>query len=131
MLDDCYFFNCIKAIQFLMCVNYKCFPHKSQTKQRKHNKKNDLIFYYYINNNKMEQLYLTQLTPQERKAHDIAKSHLGTSFDILRSNGYKAWINKQDKETLLSFSSSGGPSSSSSGGPSSSSSGGPPSTVQK
>jgi len=79
----------------------------------------------------MEQLYLTQLTPQERKAHDIAKSHLGTSFDILRSNGYKAWINKQDKETLLSFSSSGGPSSSSSGGPSLSSSGGPPSTVQK
>ena len=50
----------------------------------------------------MEQLYLKQLTPQERKAHDIAKSHLGTSFDILRSNGYKAWINKQDKESLLS-----------------------------
>lgn len=127
MLDDCYFFNCIKAIQFLMFVNYKCFPNKSQTKQRKHNKKNDLIFYYYINNNKMEQLYLTQLTPQERKAHDIAKSHLGTSFDILRSNGYKAWINKQDKETLLSSSSS----SSSGGAPSSSSSGGAPSTVQK
>ena len=57
----------------------------------------------------MEQLYLKQLTPQEKKAHDIAKSHLGTSFDILRSNGYKSWINKQDKETLLpSLSSSGG-----------------------
>ena len=50
----------------------------------------------------MEQLYLKQLTPQEKKAHDIAKSHLGTSFDILRSNGYKSWINKQDKESLLS-----------------------------
>lgn len=43
----------------------------------------------------MEQLYLEQLTPQERKAHDIAKSHLGTSFDILRSNGYKSWIKKR------------------------------------
>ena len=39
-----------------------------------------------IDNNKMEQLYLEQLSPQERKAHDIAKSHLGTSFDIVRSN---------------------------------------------
>ncbi len=80
-----------------------------------------MIFYYYINNNnKMEQLYLKQLTPQERKAHDIAKSHLGTSFDILRSNGYKSWINKQDKESLLSSTlSSGGSSSLSSGGSSS------------
>ena len=59
----------------------------------------------------MEQLYLKQLTPQERKAHDIAKSHLGTSFDILRSNGYKSWINKQDKESLLSSSLSSGGSS--------------------
>ena len=94
----------------------------------------------------MEQLYIKQLTPQERKAHDIAKSHLGTSFDILRSNGYKVWMNKQDKESLLSSLSSsslsslssGGPSSLPSGGPSSlslSSSGGPssggPSIVQK
>ena len=88
----------------------------------------------------MEQLYIKQLTPQERKAHDIAKSHLGTSFDILRSNGYKVWMNKQDKESLsssLSSLSSDGPSSLSSGGPSSdgpslslSASDGP-STVQK
>ena len=93
----------------------------------------------------MEQLYIKQLTPQERKAHDIAKSHLGTSFDILRSNGYKVWMNKQDKESLSSSlsslssgsPSSGGPLSLSSCGPSS---GGPslslsasdgPSTVQK
>ena len=89
----------------------------------------------------MEQLYLKQLTPQERKAHDIAKSHLGTSFDILRSNGYKVWMNKQDKESLsssLSSLSSGGPSSLPSGSPSLSlSSSGPsslsygPSIVQK
>jgi hypothetical protein len=55
-----------------------------------------LVFYYYIiHNNKMEQLYLEQLTLQERKAHDIAKSHLGTSFDIVRSNGYKSWMKKR------------------------------------
>ena len=51
-----------------------------------------------------QQQYLEQLTPQERKAHDIAKSHLGTSFNILRSNGYKSWIKKQ--EILLASSSS-------------------------
>jgi len=93
----------------------------------------------------MEQLYLKQLTPQERKAHDIAKSHLGTSFDILRSNGYKVWMNKQDKESLKesesSLSSSGSSlslSASSSSGPSLSASSGHllslsdgPSTVQK
>lgn len=52
----------------------------------------------------MEQQYLQQLTPQERKAYDIAKSHLGTSFNVLRSNGYKSWIKKQD--ILLASSSS-------------------------
>ncbi len=82
----------------------------------------------------MEQLYLNQLTPQEIKAHNIAKSHLGTSFDILRSNGYKAWIKKQDKELLQkSLSSSDGPSSSSSllSGPSSSLLSSGPSTGKK
>lgn len=36
--------------------------------------------------------YLEQLTPIELKAYHIAKSHLGTSFNILRSNGYIDWI---------------------------------------
>ena len=62
-----------------------------------------MVFYYYIiDNNKMEQLYLEQLSPQERKAHDIAKSHLGTSFDIVRSNGYKSWMKKRVSSSGLS-----------------------------
>ena len=39
--------------------------------------------------------YLSQLTPLERKALLIAESHLGTSFDILRSTGYVTWLKKQ------------------------------------
>lgn len=37
-------------------------------------------------------LYLTSLNEQQRKAYNIAKRHLGTSFDIARSNGYKEWL---------------------------------------
>jgi hypothetical protein len=38
--------------------------------------------------------YLSQLTEVERKTYIIAYSHLGTSFDILRSNGYNNWLSK-------------------------------------
>ena len=54
------------------------------------------------NNNKMEEQYIKQLTLQERKTHDIAKSHLGTSFNVIRSNGYKLWIKKQDSIVSVS-----------------------------
>jgi hypothetical protein len=36
--------------------------------------------------------YIQQLTPIEKKAFNIAKHHLGSSFHILRSNGYIEWI---------------------------------------
>jgi hypothetical protein len=38
--------------------------------------------------------YLSQLTEVEKKTYIIAYSHLGTSFDILRSNGYNNWLSK-------------------------------------
>jgi len=38
--------------------------------------------------------YLGQLTDTERKAYMIAKGHLGTSFNITRSTGYRAWLKK-------------------------------------
>lgn len=33
--------------------------------------------------------------PLERRAMEIAKDHLGSSFDIARSNGYRSWVQKQ------------------------------------
>ena len=36
-------------------------------------------------------LYIETLSPIQQKALKIAKTHLGTSFDILRSNGYVNW----------------------------------------
>lgn len=35
--------------------------------------------------------YLTQMGDKERIAYLIAKEHLGTSFDIIKSIGYMEW----------------------------------------
>lgn len=40
--------------------------------------------------------YLGQLNDMERKAYMIAKGHLGTSFNITRSTGYRAWLQKNE-----------------------------------
>jgi hypothetical protein len=38
--------------------------------------------------------YIAQLDDIQRKAMEIAKSHLGTSFNIKRSNGFIEWQKK-------------------------------------
>lgn len=44
------------------------------------------------------QEYLSSLTEQERIVYNIAKDHLGSSFDIEKSIGFLEWIeNKRDK----------------------------------
>ena len=39
--------------------------------------------------------YLKHLNDIERQAYTIGKSHLGTSFNVLKSNGYNDWLKKQ------------------------------------
>ena len=46
---------------------------------------------------KLMRAYLDTLTEKERKGYDIAKSHLGMSFQLEKSVGFLAW-----KESLLS-----------------------------
>jgi len=36
--------------------------------------------------------YINQLSDVEKKACMIAKEHLGSSFNILKSNGYNDWL---------------------------------------
>ena len=36
-------------------------------------------------------LYLQELNEKERKAYVIAMNHLGSSFNLLKSNGYLEW----------------------------------------
>jgi hypothetical protein len=42
----------------------------------------------------LEDQYLAQLDETQLKAHAIAKSHLGTSFNLKKSNGFIEWIKK-------------------------------------
>jgi hypothetical protein len=51
-----------------------------------------------MDTNSSLQQYLEQLNDIQKKAHDIAKSHLGTSYNILRSNGYIEWMKEQQKQ---------------------------------
>jgi hypothetical protein len=41
--------------------------------------------------------YLMQLNTIEIQAYNIAKIHLKSSFNILRSNGYNNWLNSLKK----------------------------------
>jgi hypothetical protein len=53
------------------------------------------------NNQNLQQLvaeYMAQLSDIERKACAIAKDHLGSSFNIVKSNGFNDWINEKKKE---------------------------------
>ena len=42
--------------------------------------------------------YIAQLDANQLKAHAIAKSHLGTSFNLKKSNGFIEWIKKQSEK---------------------------------
>ena len=41
--------------------------------------------------------YLSELSIIHQKAYCIAKDHLGSSFNILKSNGYIEWKKKNQK----------------------------------
>ena len=50
------------------------------------------IYILYMPNTSEEQAYLRQLTDKERKAYEIAKSHLGSSFHLTKSIGFQQWM---------------------------------------
>ena len=43
-------------------------------------------------------MYLRQLDSIEKKAYIIGKEHLGSSFNVIKSNGYIDWKNKNAKK---------------------------------
>jgi hypothetical protein len=42
--------------------------------------------------------YLSTLSEKEYKAYKIAESHLETSFDLLKSNGYLKWLKSREDD---------------------------------
>lgn len=55
-----------------------------------------------MSTNNLQQLvteYMDQLTDIERKACAIAKDHLGSSFNIVKSNGFNDWAKERQKKS--------------------------------
>jgi hypothetical protein len=42
--------------------------------------------------------YLSELDENNKKCYQIAYDHLGTSFNIARSNGFKHWLSKKSSK---------------------------------
>jgi len=55
----------------------------------------DLLKTYPLEQQKNIFEYLNEMDEHHRKAYDIAYCHLGTSFNIARSNGFKQWLNEK------------------------------------
>ena len=55
------------------------------------------IFSYTMDKQKEIYNYLNQLDEQQKKAYIIAFNHLGSSFNIYKSNGFKSWKISQGK----------------------------------
>jgi hypothetical protein len=47
-----------------------------------------------MDTNELIKEYYQQLTPFEQRTCDIARDHLGSSFDLARSNGFLRWLSK-------------------------------------
>ena len=44
----------------------------------------------------LEQKYIQTLSTIEKKGYEIAKSHLGSSFSLKKSIGFKEWKKNQE-----------------------------------
>lgn len=58
---------------------------------------NNLIKTYPIEKQKLIYEYLSEMDKYDIQAYEIAYDHLGTSFNIARTNGYKKWLAEKFK----------------------------------
>jgi len=58
----------------------------------------DNIYFHNIEDQKHIYDYLSQLDEQQKKAYVIAYNHLGSSFNICKSNGFKSWKTESGKK---------------------------------
>ena len=53
------------------------------------------LYVYNTNDQSLVFNYLKQMNAVERQTSLIAIDHLGSSFNIIKSNGYQEWLNKK------------------------------------
>jgi hypothetical protein len=58
---------------------------------------NSILKTYPIDQQRLIFEYLSEMDELHRKAYDIAYNHLGSTFNIARSNGFKEWLSKKTK----------------------------------
>jgi hypothetical protein len=54
----------------------------------------EIVYSYDLSKQQEIYDYLSSLNDLQKKSYLIAKTHLGTSFNIYKSNGFKEWKNK-------------------------------------
>jgi hypothetical protein len=54
----------------------------------------EIVYSYDLSKQQEIYDYLISLNELQKKSYLIAKTHLGTSFNIFKSNGFKEWKNK-------------------------------------
>lgn len=52
-----------------------------------------------MNSREEERQYIDSLDKKERQAYEIAKSHLGSSFHMIKSNGFIEWKKRRPNVT--------------------------------
>ena len=55
----------------------------------------DNIHKYTAEEQQLIYKYLSQLDESQQQTYNIAKDHLGTSFNIMKSNGFEKWKSSQ------------------------------------
>ena len=69
--------NVLNIHSYIVVINYM------EREQKKEGEINDV------------DAYVSEMSPFELSAYRIAKGHLGTSFNLKKSNGFLKWISKK------------------------------------
>ena len=52
------------------------------------------MVYFIMELSELEKQYIASLNEKEKQAYEIAKSHLGSTFHLVKSNGFIQWKKK-------------------------------------
>jgi len=90
----------IISVKFIYCLDYLSKMDTNTldiTETIRHLLPDDFDVFYSEEEQNLMVHYLHQLSPIEKKACNIAKKHLETSYDVLKSNGFVNWNKERIK----------------------------------
>lgn len=87
----------IVSVVFIYCLDFLDKMATDITETIRHLLPDDFDVFYSEDEQNLMVHYLHQLSPIEKKACNIAKKHLETSYDVLKSNGFVNWNKERIK----------------------------------